>query len=148
MKQSLLLTYKAIFPIIGPWSFIWCQFYISRKVFLAYKTWAGFVYHSWSPVFRHVAILVKFLRSKNLRLVFVFDPTWPNSVTDLTNQNWYIPEVLQVFNKFKKMVKSIQEVTRLSEVKKHSGLLESQDTLLENVEQSQEWYMNPAQILL
>ena len=31
MKQSLLLIYKTVFPILGPWSFIWCQFYITKK---------------------------------------------------------------------------------------------------------------------
>ena len=34
-----------------------------------------------------VTILVKFLRSENLGLVFIFDPTGPNIVTDLAGWN-------------------------------------------------------------
>ena len=32
-------------------------------------------------------VLVKILRGKNLGAIFVFDPTWPSSVKDLTSQN-------------------------------------------------------------
>ena len=73
---------------------------------------AGFEYHSWSPQSSSSCHNVgQVLWSENLWSVSVFDPTWPDFVIDLTNQKWYRPGALHVFNKFKKMVKSSQEVT-------------------------------------
>ena len=73
---------------------------------------AGFVCHSWSPQYSSSCHnLGKVFWIRESFIGFFIDPTWPNFMTDLTNHNWYRPEVLQVFNNFKKMVKSSQEVT-------------------------------------